>query len=388
MKILHVCLANYYADGHSYQENLLPVAHKRMGYEVEILASTETFNDLNALDYVTPSQYYSEDEILITRIPYIKYIPSFLQKKLRIYKGVVSQLTRINPDIIFIHDVQFLSVFSFVKLIKKQRKNHSIKVFADCHADFTNSARNFFSYWFLHKLIYRPCALALNQVVDKFWGVLPSRVDFLEKVYGIPRNKIGLLSMGVDSRWAQAAGCHELKSSYRKKYGFNASDIVIATGGRIDSFKKQTLAFMYEFRRLNFRNLRLVVFGTVSSDLEKEFFDLIRSDDRIVYVGFLCSSGVVEILLSSDLGVFMGRHSVIWEQAVGVGLPLILGDRGLASYLNHQDNIYFADSSRSAVDHIDRLIICDEMQRFKTNAQADTRFMFSYENIAKKSLEI
>lgn len=44
MKILHLCLANFYIDNYSYQENMLPKFHKKLGYEVEIIASMQSFD--------------------------------------------------------------------------------------------------------------------------------------------------------------------------------------------------------------------------------------------------------------------------------------------------------------------------------------------------------
>ena len=43
MKIMHLMLSSFYIDNYSYQENLLPKYHKKLGYEVEIVASLFTF---------------------------------------------------------------------------------------------------------------------------------------------------------------------------------------------------------------------------------------------------------------------------------------------------------------------------------------------------------
>lgn len=50
MKVLHICLASFYIDNYSYQENLLPIYHKKMGYDVEIIASLFNF-DKNGIGY-------------------------------------------------------------------------------------------------------------------------------------------------------------------------------------------------------------------------------------------------------------------------------------------------------------------------------------------------
>ena len=77
-KILHVCLANYYSDGHSYQENILPLEHYKLGYQVEILASTEVIDQHSNLYYVDSGNYFNENNIKVTRLEYRKFFTKFL----------------------------------------------------------------------------------------------------------------------------------------------------------------------------------------------------------------------------------------------------------------------------------------------------------------------
>ena len=83
MKIFHGCLASVYIDKYSYQENILPKMHKLQGLEVQIVASTETYINNTTLGYVSPSSYCTPDNIPITRIPYTRFLPHFLARKLR-----------------------------------------------------------------------------------------------------------------------------------------------------------------------------------------------------------------------------------------------------------------------------------------------------------------
>ncbi|MEI3418815.1 MAG: hypothetical protein V8Q86_09895 [Blautia sp.] len=39
---------------------------------------------------------------------------------------------------------------------------------------------------------------AIEPYTEKFFGVMPSRVDFLSDIYGIDKKKCGLLVMGAD----------------------------------------------------------------------------------------------------------------------------------------------------------------------------------------------
>ena len=50
---------------------------------------------------------------------------------------------------------------------------------------------------------------------------------------------------------------------------------------------------------------------------------LIKSDNRIIYVGWLDSKSNLLIYILY-LAVYPGTHSVLWEQTVGVGIPVIL----------------------------------------------------------------
>ena len=44
MKIVHLCLGAFFPDNYSYQENMLPKFHKKQGFDVEVIASLETFD--------------------------------------------------------------------------------------------------------------------------------------------------------------------------------------------------------------------------------------------------------------------------------------------------------------------------------------------------------
>ena len=44
MKVLHICLACFFPDNYSYQENMLPKFHKELGYDVEVIASLASFD--------------------------------------------------------------------------------------------------------------------------------------------------------------------------------------------------------------------------------------------------------------------------------------------------------------------------------------------------------
>ena len=218
-KILHLCLANFYIDNFSYQENILPKEHKNLGFEVLIVASTESFDSHGALTYLNPSDYVNEHGIRVIRLSYSKFFPKFIMKKIRSYTGLSHTLNEFMPDIIFIHDVQFLDVY---KIRRFATMHPDVEIYADCHADFTNSARGFLSREILHKIFYRGCASILNQVTKKFWGVLPSRVIFLNEVYKLPLNKIDLLLLGSEEKYMNRLHSLNYLKDIREKYSIKS----------------------------------------------------------------------------------------------------------------------------------------------------------------------
>ena len=82
MKIIHCCLAAFYIDNFSYQENILPKIHKLQGNDVFIIASTETYFE-NKLIYSESKEYINENGIKVKRLSYIKYLPNIFAKKLK-----------------------------------------------------------------------------------------------------------------------------------------------------------------------------------------------------------------------------------------------------------------------------------------------------------------
>ena len=264
MKILHLCLANFYIDNYSYQENMLPKFHKQMGYKVEIIASLFTFDENGKGSFLEEgSTYINEDGIRVTRL---EYKNSKSSDRLRQYKGTYEAISKSRPDIIFIHGCQFLDIKYVVKYVQEYK---NVKVFVDNHADFLNSAKNFLSKNILHKIIWRYCAHLIEPYTSKFYGVLPARVDFLKNVYKLPKEKIDLLVMGVDDDIVEELG--QRQTSIRERYSIKKDDFLIVTGGKIDNNKLQTLLLMEAINEIKNSKVKLLVFGSVVPEYKNKF---------------------------------------------------------------------------------------------------------------------
>lgn len=384
MRILHCCLAAFYIDNYSYQENVLPKEHRKMGHEVRILASTETFVNDYSLGYIEPKSYFTEDGIPITRLPYSKILPIFLMRKLRLYKGVKDILFEFKPEIIFMHDCQFLDIKHFVKYAAKYP---DVKIFVDSHTDSRNSARNWLSKNILHRIIYRQCAKMIEPYVIKFYGVLPARVDFLINMYNLPKEKIEVLVMGAEDEKVKEAKNETIKNSIREKFGIKKEDFLIITGGKIDQNKPQTLLLMEAIKNINREKVKLIVFGSIAPEYKEKLLSLLCG--AVQFIGWIDSKDAYKYFNAGELVVFPGLHSVFWEQVVGLGKPCVVKYMEGFTHIDLGGNCKYL--YEDSVEEIKKVIlnIIDNKEVFKNmNHVAKTKGidMFSYNKIAQKSI--
>jgi len=384
MKILHVCLAQFYIDDYGYQENVLPKMHVLSGHNVKILASTETYIGTK-LGYIKPGSYLNENKIPVTRIPYYKFIPKIINKKLRIYSDVYSNLSDFKPDIIFMHDLQFLSIIKFRKFLKK---NKNIKLYIDGHTDFINSARNIISKYILHKIIYKYCAKSIEPFTTKFYGTLPLRCDFFINVYGINKKKVSLLEFGVDSTKVIFDDKDSIRLKIREKLHISNFDFVLITGGKIDE-RKKIINIVEALKTLNIPKIKLIIFGKPNSSLNKYFEEL--KFNQIIQVGWLNINEINKFMLASDIVIFPGTHSVLWEHSIGLGLPGIFLKWNGIQHIDLGGNCYFLENSNVLTIKNAIYDVYKNKQKFeilKNNAVKKGIPHFSYFNIANRSIEM
>ncbi len=380
MKILHLMLACFYIDNYSYQENLLPKYHKKQGHEVEIVASLFTFDENGNGKWLPKAdKYINEHGIPVTRLDFKN---GKAEKMLRRYIGLEKELERFSPDIIFIHGVQFCDIDVVVKYLKKHK---NVRVYADNHADFSNSAKSFVSRYIQHRIIWRRCAKAINPFVTKFYGVLPARVDFLVNEYKLPKEKVELLVMGSDDEDVIEAAKEESVKAIRENYGIADDDFLIMYGGKTDNYKKQTLLLMDAVNAIDNPKLKLIAFGSVIPELKEEIEK--RCSDRVQYIGWVLAKDSYKYYAAANLACFPGRHSVFWEQVAGQGIPLLVKKWDGTTHVDCGGNVKFLtqDTTEEIKTAIEEILSGDNYEKMLASAQkASSTFMYS--DIAKRSI--
>ena len=383
-KIVHLVLLGPVTDGFSYQDNLLTKYQRRDGHDVTIITSQWIWGVDGKFERIENNDYMNDDGVRVIRLPIIGW--QNFSRKLKRYRGVYQMLESCSPDILFIHGVSYLDVYSATRYL---RKHPNVIAYADNHCDFTNSATNWLSKNILHKIIWRHSAHSLEPYVRKFYGVLPARVDFLTDVYGLPPEKCELLVLGADDDEVENATRPEVRKMIRERYGIAEDDFLIVTGGKIDRWKKQTLLLMEAVRNIPNEKLKLIVFGSVEDEIQMNMNQL--CDGRKVQsIGWIRPKDTYQFFAAADLAAFPGRHSTLWEEAAAIGVPLLCKSLPGTQHVDLGGNVRFLseDSVEEIQNEIENLLNnTEEYQRMKSVAIEKGKKAFSYREIARKAIE-
>ena len=383
INIVHLCLQAPYNDYWGYQDNLLPKYHRKLGHNVTVI-TTNTKHENNKIVTIDEDDYTLSDGQRIIRLDHKKYKPQYLCNAYR-YFDIFNLLCEIKPDFIMIHGLGSISALQVIKYIKKVNKD--CIVIADNHLDYNiGKIKNTFKnkvYRLSHKLINA----YTQKYYKKVYGVTPWRVEYCQDVFGIDSKKTDLLVMGADDENIDFENKEKIKQKIRNKHNVNIDDFLIVTGGKIDKSKNIHL-LMQAVSQIEYKNIKLIVFGNPSSEIEKQIFEL-GKNKNIELAGWISAEDTYNYFLASDLAVFPGQHSVLWEQACACGIPCVFK---YWKGMNHVDvggncKFLYNDSTEEIKQVlIDILENKHEYKNMKKVAVENGIDEFSYSKIAIKCL--
>lgn len=382
MRIVHVCCANFYRDNCGYQENILPKYHVKRGLETFVIASLVNKDMKNNENFYDKPREYWVDGYKVIRIPYKL---GLIGRKLRLYKGLYYKLQQIKPDIIFVHGVQFLDIRAVKKYMEN---NNNVKLYIDNHGDYFNGAKTWVSKNIMHKIIWKSGAKIIEPHTEMFYGVTPIRCDFLQDMYNVERDKIDLLVMGADSDKINFKNRDLIRSEIRSQLNISNEDFVLISGGRLVNRKNipDLLAAVNELHKQN-RKFKLILFGPMSKEIKEEIRALLDSP-AIRYIPWINSDEVYNFFLASDLGVFPGTHSVLWEQAVGTGLPCVFKYwKGMQHVDLGGNSVFITDVNKKSIkETIESILDKDKFSTMEKVAIDKGIAYFSYDSIATRAI--
>lgn len=374
-------LSNFYIEDYNYQENALPRQNVLDGHEVRIIASTETFVNNQHLGYVPPCTYINKDGIEVRRIPYSKWLPHFAMKKIRSYPGVYRMIEEFAPDVILFHGIP---AWELLTVAKYKRAHPHVHLFVDSHEDQYGSALNFISKWVLHYLIYRLIILSAKSAVDKFLYITYETKDFVNRMYGIPDDKLEFYPLGGTvfdpEEWRRK------RDATRSELGLSEENILFFHSGKMDALKR-TEEIARAFSMVQDDRMRLVLLGSMTPDINMKVAPLIKNDPRISTLGWKSSSELLNYLCACDMYLQPGRQSATMQNALCAFAPVMLfPTKSHIPYL--KDNGYFVETLEDMERCFRDISACPgKLKMMSKNSEKIARELLDYRKLAARLYE-
>lgn len=349
MKIVMIC--EFFNEELEYQENLLVKYYRKHGHEVTVVTSTfESVFDYYADRHdnrVPPRTYHHEGAKIIK----LRYRYNVLNR-LRAYTRIDGILADEAPDLIYVHDI----MPNFPEAIRYVKHHPGCRMIMDYHADYSNSGKNAVSLKVLHGIIRKWFLDRARPHLSRIFPIVPASAVFLNEVYKVPLDEMELLPLGADTDLGAEIHAKGEGKALRKSFGIRDGDIVIFTGGKLTPARRTELLFD-AIARLHDRPLHVVVVGDSSGDdraYKGHLMELASKQANIHFVGWLGRRDMYRHMDMADLAVFPASQSIIWQQAISMGLPLIVGDVGHQdiSYLNLHENIIILEKANITSDRL------------------------------------
>ena len=234
----------------------------------------------------------------------------------------------------------------------------------DYHADYANSGKNWLSLKILHGVIRKRFLDRARPHLSMIYPIVPAGIDFLNEVYRVPREEMTLLPLGTDLEYGAKIAASGAGEAIRQELAIPEDHFVVFTGGKLTP-SKRTETLIEAVNTLDREDLHVLVAGAAGPN-EAEYFagleQLAQGNPRIHFRGWQDKEGVYRHLDAADIAVFPASQSILWQQSIGMGLPVIVGDRSEfmppsdATYLNRHDNLIVLDHEEETAPQIAGLL--------------------------------
>lgn len=318
MRIIHFCLSCFFIDGQLYQENELVRQHVDEGNEVLVVASTDIFDSLGYTTYCNPASYVGDEGAQVIRLPYRRWLPHPVGKRIRSFPGVREILADFSPDAIIFHGS---SAWELLTVSRYVRDNPRVIFHIDSHADAVNSGRGWLSRSLLHRHFYGPILRQAMHWSGPLLCVSTSVMDFARDVYGVPAERLEFYPLG--GRISDKERRSRLRTQTRDQLGLPEEAILIVQSGKQNRLKKLPRS-LRALASVPNPDLRLVVAGVLQEDIREECEALIAADPRVTFLGWQEADSLTALLCAADVYLQPGTQSATMQHSLCCGCAVIL----------------------------------------------------------------
>lgn len=379
MKVLHVCICGPFTDGLAYQENELIEQHVALGYDVSVIAATDTYGPDKQIIHAEAGTMQLSCGAKLIRLPYTWGLHGWLAAKIRAHRGMRECIECIEPDRILFHG---LTAWDLMTVAAYVRRNPKVKLFVDCHEDFNNSAMTWASRELLHKRFYkRIFQHCINQISEVLCVTVES-LDFAIDFYGSDRAKTRMYPLGGVIE--PAAVNARRRGDFRSRLGFADDDLVITQTGKLDRTKRLDAA-LRAFRKNPSSRLKFVIAGLMTDEVKAECLPLIEADARIIDLGWQSTDELRTVLAGADFFLQPFGQTVTTQMAMCQGCVVLAQDLPSHRWLIGDNGKLFKDAGD--LDMTFRWVI-ENQDRVEQLRQASMSFAEANLDYRKLALQI
>ena len=332
MKI--VFIVDWHSEKMGYSDNFMPASLARLGHEVHLITTNHQvyFNSVNKGFYketlesflgpgVVPVGYSFTNGVHVHRLKGIEF-----RKKLYPF-GLIKLLRKLRPDVV--QSGEFISWQTYVSAALKPFLKFCLFIECHTHASVFPPARGKSSFrerifW---NLFSKTTGKYLNNVIAKSFPISTDAAEIVEKFYGIDIGKIEVRSLGVDTHLFVPANTDHLQKERlvtRNKFGYNTGDVVCIYTGRITR-EKNPLLLAQAVEILIGEGLPYRSFFLGSGP--KDYSLIIQNTIGAHLVDYVTTLEIPKYYQMSDIAVWPAQESTSQLDALGCGLPLVLGSK-------------------------------------------------------------
>lgn len=377
LRIAHICLASHYTEGMKYQDNVLAAQNRKDNNDVLIVSDCKSYVN-GRLVAVPPGHKELEDGTLLVRLDFSgRFLPNFLRERLCITPGLYAVIEKFGPDVILYHGVFGVAMLA---VSKYKKKYPSTKLYFDTHMDYNNSGRNFFSRLFQYRFFNYYIWRRVSSLVDKVFYISYEARDFIRDMYRIDEDLMEFFPLGGFIK--DSSEKMIIRKIIRDSYGLDDSHTLFVHAGKFND-DKRTLDVLNAFCKVPDSLFRLIIVGAFDPGIEKEAFDIIENDSRLIFAGWKSGDELIEILCASDCYLQPGSQSATLQMAICCGLPVVIYPfKSHSPYLTN--NGYFVRSEGELFEAICGFRSKSAIRDMSLASYSIAHSLLDYKNLAKR----
>ena len=319
MKIVHICMVDAFSEGWAYHRNIISDKNKADGHDVTIITTKYRMRSDGKCELDKPGVFYTKTGVKIVRLENIvSGLPMAVMDRLHWTKGLYKALEQEKPDIIMVHNLQFVNLY----LVAKYRKKHNdMRLIGDTHSDrFVSIGKNPKKSIFVNKRIWGPVIRRNFKQFDRFCYIGLEQKQFFEEMYNISLENAMLAPLPAPI--VSEKDKEKARDKIRKKHDIKQDEKLFVHSGKLVP-RKKTKELLIALRQIPLK-CKLLIIGDIPPESMKELNALIDKDRRVEYLGWKSGDELREYISAADLYLQPGTMSITMQNALCAGTPVMI----------------------------------------------------------------